>query len=417
MPLRLRTVLLSLVVALAPPAAPRASAVGYDFVVLASSLRPVFPQLSFPPSIDDTGAVAFIASASGGDWVLVAEEPAGVVLTDYLVIDGEVSRFITSDSPGLGTFTDGWVAYGLRVLDEPGSGYVARGNGDLSERIYTIADGEQLGPPAVSPDGELVHVMPDRTLVVIQDDVPTVLFQLFQMIGADRIDDIRAPAPDIDDIGRVAFFASFSSFEGPTCDDKVLLSGPAVPTQLAEGGVLLPGCPFFNIGTTIPLALNDVGQVAFTGTYEDSFTEEFVDALYVDGNVVWDERIPGFPGLFFFDAVALNDSGTVAFTIDATDGRHLYVGSDPVEDAVLAVGDALCEGTVTEIHFDRYGLNDANELALGVVLADGRRLIVRAEPSSGPGGECIRFPVPEPQHGLGATAAIAALALRKRCRS
>jgi hypothetical protein len=416
MPPRSRTVLFALAVALAIPIAPRASAAGYDFVVLASSLRPVFPDITIPPSIDDTGAVAFVAGAAGQWWVLVAQEPAGEVLTDYLIIDGGTPHGFTPASKALGTFTNGWVAYRTRLTPTLEGEFIARGDGDSVEVILAGGDSIPDSPP-VNPDGVLALLRWPQTIAVLDDGVETVLFGVDQMLGDDRIDGIRDPAPDIDDSGRVAFFASFAAFEGPACDDKILLSGPAIPTQLAEGGVMRPDCLFSTTSVTIPLALNDVGNVAYTGRFYDAFAEEFVQALYVDGNVVWDERVPGSPELFFFDAVAVNDAGTVAFAIEASDGRHLYAGTDPVEDEVLAVGDALCDDTVTEIHFHRYGLNDVNELAFGVALSDGRRLIVRAEPSAGPGGACIRFPVPEPDAALGAIVAIAALAGPMRRRS
>jgi hypothetical protein len=77
---------------------------------------------------------------------------------------------------------------------------------------------------------------------------------------------------------------------------------------------------------------------------------------------------------------------------------------------VIGRNDSICEGTVLSLGFQRYGLNDADELALVIGLADGRNLLVRAEPSDGPGGECITTPVPEPGGALGALAAIASLA-------
>ena len=189
----------------------------------------------------------------------------------------------------------------------------------------------------------LVLLREPQGIAVIDDGVETLLFERTQMLGDEQIFTISDPAPDIDDSGRVVFSALLGSFEGPSCDDKILLSGAALPTPLAEGGAVPPGCPFLHLDTLIPLALNDVG-------------------------------------------------------------------SDPVEDKVLAVGDALCDDVVTEIYFHRYGLNDSDELALGVALSDGRQLIVRAEPGAGPGGECIRFPVPEPDGVLGAVVAVAALA-------
>jgi hypothetical protein len=108
----------------------------------------------------------------------------------------------------------------------------------------------------------------------------------------------------------------------------------------------------------------------------------------------------------------LNDAATVAFVLERSSGRALYLGNDPLEDRLIGEGDALCGSTVTEFHFHRFGLNDADELALAVRLADQRRLVVRAEPSATAVGECVTIPVPAPQGaacGVGALAALAAL--------
>jgi hypothetical protein len=71
---------------------------------------------------------------------------------------------------------------------------------------------------------------------------------------------------------------------------------------------------------------------------------------------------------------------------------------------------------VAEVDFHRFGLDDSGRLALFVRLADSRRLIVRADPSSGPGGACITEPAPEPSGFLAAAAALFAIAHRARPR-
>jgi len=411
LPRRCLPLLIATALALLPVA--RASAVGFDFVVLASSLRAVVPAIEIPPSIDDTGEVAFAGSAAGSQWVLVADEPGAEVLADYLVIDGDPAlSFNPLSGNVLGSFTDGWVAYRTQDFLTPGPQYVARGDGGSVEVLYSGDDPAPVAP-AVNADGQYVlHRQSPTRIVVVEDQVETVLFQYFQTLddGSRLVGNFR-PMPDIDDVGRVAFAATAAVDGQEICSNRIFLSNllsPGAPAVVAAGGAR-EGCPFLSSGLTVPLAANDVGSVAFAGTFLDPVSLDSKRAVYLDGVSVWDELMPGFPAALGVDAVALNDAGTVAFSLNTAQGTHLYVGSDPVADEVLSAGDALCDDTVTEIYFHRYGLNDAGELALGVALSDGRRLIVRAEPSTGPGGECIRFPVPEP--GGAAAAALAALAV------
>jgi hypothetical protein len=68
--------------ALALSAGQHATAAAYDFVVRASSLRPVQPDTTIPPSIDETGAVEFVGVDLGAQWVLVASEPGARLLAD-----------------------------------------------------------------------------------------------------------------------------------------------------------------------------------------------------------------------------------------------------------------------------------------------------------------------------------------------
>lgn len=411
-------VLLAAVAALLP--APRASgAAAYDFVVLASSLRPVFPVQTIAPSIDDTGEVAFVAAAAGHAWLLVADEPGKAVLSDYRVIDGGPGHIFEQigDVP-IGRFTAGWVAYRRNVeAAVPGLEYVvARGDGAAVEVIYAGIHpfGLAVAGPAVNAAGRLVLYQSNGVtprIVAVEDGVETVLFEEDETLADGRtIDALSPPLPDIDAQGRVAFYASFTGDPG-TCKDEILLSGGLAPSTIATGG-LPPGCLFSFLEIHVPFAANDTRDVAYAGRFEDPIAGRSVDAVFFNSEVVWEERLPGFPSDSRVAAVALNDRDTVAFLLRPGVGASLHVGSDPVADKVIATGDTLCEGTVTALSFHRFGLNDADELAFGVALADGRQLIVRAEPSKGPGGACIRVrdPVPEPGAALAGGAALAALA-------
>jgi hypothetical protein len=379
----------------------------------------VYPVVPIAPSIDGSGDVAFVAGAANHAWLLVADEPGKAILSDYRVIDGGPGHIFQQigDVP-IGRFTGGWVAY-RRIVEAavPEPEYVvARGDGAAVEVLYAgihPAPAEK-GGPAVNAAGRLVLYQSNGVtprIVAVEDGVETVLFEEDETLADGRtIDLLLSPLPDIDAQGRVAFYASFTGNPG-TCDDEILLSGGLAPSTIATGG-LPPGCLFSFLEIHVPFAANDTRDVAYAGRVLDPIAGRSVDAVFFNSEIVWEERLPGFPSDSRVAAVALNDRDTVAFLLRAGDGASLHVGSDPVADTVIATGDTLCEGTVTALSFHRFGLNDADELAFGVTLGDGRQLIVRAEPSQGPGGACIRVrdPVPEPGAALAAAAALAPLA-------
>jgi PEP-CTERM motif len=76
----------------------------------------------------------------------------------------------------------------------------------------------------------------------------------------------------------------------------------------------------------------------------------------------------------------------VAFlaTLDAG-GVGVFTGSHPVGDLVIATGDSLFGSPVTSLaSFSPDGLNDIGQVAFGATLADGRQVIVRADPVAVP---------------------------------
>jgi hypothetical protein len=63
-------------------------------------------------------------------------------------------------------------------------------------------------------------------------------------------------------------------------------------------------------------------------------------------------------------------------------GSGIFLG--PEAEEVIATGDPLLGSTVTGLSFFRDGLNDAGQVAFLATLADGRRVIVRADPAAVP---------------------------------
>jgi hypothetical protein len=256
--------------------------------------------------------------------------------------------------------------------------------------------------------GQLVLV-DDRKLVLADVQGSTILLQKDDMVAGGTIFDIFPPDPDINDTSQVTFFADIDFPSGP-CDEAFMRSIFGGAEVIALGHDEL--CDWDSSGS-VPLALNESGSVAYAPFVFDPTKD--IGTVFVDSTKVWDDRMPGFGDSPSVEAVALNDGGQVAFQIESGSGFGIYTGPDPVADKVLASGDLLCDAAVTDIDFQRYGQNDAGQLALYVRFVDGRNLVVRADPSTGPGGQCITVPEPAAPVSAGVAALVLA-AIRRRAR-
>lgn len=399
-----RTRLLPVVV-LALALIPRTGTACCDFAVLASSGGAISQIPDHAPSIDEDGSVAFKASGSGVTRLLVASEP------------GAGHREIaappqTGSIQLVGSFVEAQVAF--TAFNPAFTALVVhRGDGIAPpEFLYEGPEVSSVDPPALNQLGHFPLVLTTNALVVWNGENLVPVFVFDQELGNGQIfDGILPPAPDIDGEGRIAFFASFRS-ESPSCDDKILLSGTVIPIEIASGGVQRNDCSFRDVSNIVPIASNDLGGVAYVGDFRLP-TAETAKAVFADGSVVWEDRIEGFGTSPAPRDVALNDAGTVAFRVVAIGLDGVFTGADPVADKVLAVGDPLCNSSVRDLRFQRFGLNNAGELALRVTLDDNRQLIVRAEPGPAATGACITT-VPEPSAVLAPLAALLGIAVARR---
>lgn len=177
--------------------------------------------------------------------------------------------------------------------------------------------------------------------------------------------------PDINDAAQVAFVGSFRIASG--CSDFVLRTTAGVPARVAAGGIG-DGCngPEFIEG---PLAMNGGGQVAWVAGLDTG-----ADAVFVGTNQI----VAGATEILdTFAGVALNDAGRLAFLREQFTTprvKGIYTGPDPVADKLIATGDSLFGSTVTDLEFDRDGLNNAGQVAFAATLLDGRCVVVRADP-------------------------------------
>ncbi|MFN8494661.1 MAG: choice-of-anchor tandem repeat NxxGxxAF-containing protein [Caldilineaceae bacterium] len=212
--------------------------------------------------------------------------------------------------------------------------------------------------------------------------------------------------PSINNQGVVAFGTGNDIFVGSggppvtVATDGGAISGigdPAINTQgtvvfaagLSEGGqgiftsnggqltLVVDTNGLFRAFQVFPV-INSRGTVAFAATRNTGDDGIFTAANGLFATIV-DNR-----GLFRgFDALSINTGGGVAFQALLDAGSEgIFTGPDPVADKVMTIGDPLLGSTVTGLAFSREGLNDMGQLAFRAALADGRQVIVRADPMS-----------------------------------
>jgi len=383
----------------------------YDFVVLATASPG--PFTGFPaqglvasPSLDADGSVAFVGQVASGRAVFVASHPSAV-LSDFTQVTDPTSLSVGGETD-LGRFTGGALAF-IASTVPAGEEVVDRWTGSTLVPLLVGFAGPSSAGPAVNALGTLAYSDDDQ-LFLADAQGSSVLFQQGDQAGGGTIDHVYSViAPDIDDAGDVAFGAT-GSFQSDQCNEAVLKDDQAV--ALGNSLTAGQGCDF-DVPTTVPLAINASGSVAYVATIAVDIAVGDVDmTVFVDQTKVWHNHAPGFDDSFMdVTDVAIGDRGTVAFRIEEelTGWQAVYTGEDRVADKVLATGDPLCGSTVTAISFQRYGINASDQLALAVELADARALIVRAEPSTGAGDPCKAIPTPEPDSQMLAVTALVAL--------
>ncbi len=193
--------------------------------------------------------------------------------------------------------------------------------------------------------------------------------------------------PSINESGRVAFRLGSAAL-GNYCPSTVGL----------EDGYLFvgDGKRLVQIGeaNSAP-SLNNHGDVGFIGLSDGALS-----VLVSDGKktrIVADTRgaFTDFPGTEFDPGlgwpngprigVSINDRGEVAFvaTVHGV-GDGIFTGPDVERDKVIACGDLLAGSSVSGgIILSRQSLNKKGQIAFQATLADGRKVIVRAEREPG----------------------------------
>jgi hypothetical protein len=132
-------------------------------------------------------------------------------------------------------------------------------------------------------------------------------------------------------------------------------------------------------------SINNSGTVAFTAGLNTGGTGIFTGKGGPLTTIVTNTS-PSSPFSAFGDP-SINTSGAVAFIAELRGGgKGIYTWPDAVANKVIQTGDSLFGSTVTEtgLYSSIYALNNSGQIAFFARLADGREVIVRADPVVGP---------------------------------
>jgi hypothetical protein len=83
-----------------------------------------------------------------------------------------------------------------------------------------------------------------------------------------------------------------------------------------------------------------------------------------------------------FRSALFNRKGTLVFLATPKEGElGVFTGPDPAADRIIAVGDPLFDSMVAEIALNPVSINDVDQVAIRVLLANERQVILRADPA------------------------------------
>lgn len=234
--------------------------------------------------------------------------------------------------------------------------------------------------------------------------------------------------PALNNLGQAAFFGLLNGTSGNTGRGIFRGDGSNGLTQIVRRGEI----PYNGNGNGVfattgrTVALNDAGQVAFSGDLSDENGNLNSRGIFLgDGTsspiqiAISGQTAPDGNGMFdrFSDYPALNNNGQVAFTAEfigttGTNERNgIYVYDDVLGlQQVIREGDSLLGSTITRLVFagmsqtritERDSFNNHGQVAFEFTLADGRE------------GIAIATPVPEPSTLLLGLCAAGGFVLRR----
>jgi hypothetical protein len=345
----------------------------YNFTLLADDgSHNIFSAGSLgTPTMNDQGTVTFHAALrSGGEGVFTRDTGGAlgiIAITSDLVHDFPIGGSINNA---------GTVSFGADLRD--GTQAIFTGQGQELSRIADTGPDSPFsgffGPAATMNNDELVAFRASLTsggtgiFTGRAHEAPSVLY-----VTGGRYTDFQYS--NLQRNGSlVAFRATLR-----TGRDGVFLGDGSTTTTIATTGDIYSAFT----GAVPP---NDAGVVAFMA----NLTVGGQAIGMGDGRSVTTIADTSGPYSSFFGNAGINNDGQVVFAANlVAGGSGIFSVRGGVTDEIIAAGDSLFGSTVTSfaaIPFAPRGLNNAGEIGFSANLADGRAVLVRADPEGAPPG-------------------------------
>ena len=333
--------------------------------------------------------------------------PAQAVPFTYTLIADNSAAFDTFASVSLNS--GGTVAF-LATLDGGGGGIFSGGGGPTAPIATTGPMFTGFGAPAINDAGAVAFLA----------NLPAGGLGIFSGNGG-------APVTIATNGPVFAGFGAFPSINGAgTVAFSGLLTAGGEGVFTGSGGALSTAADTTgSFSALADPAINNGGTLAFRGLLDGGGSGIFATnggapvtiadtsgplasfltaAINAGGTVVFQASLDGggfgiFTGsggptspiadtggpFLTLATPAINNGGAVAFqgTLDGG-GFGVFLGPDPILNKVIAIGDPLFGSTVTDIVPSLYYFNDAGQVAFSALLADGRAVVVRADPVPAP---------------------------------
>ena len=330
-----------------------------------------FPDMNFDVGggpINDNGTVAFVVNTF--------QDGQGIVEGIFTSNGGGAFTTVLKLSP----------SYSLDGLEINNSGTVAFGNISEPQNELLISNGENVTTVVTSSDGLSVPSVSSGAF----NDSGTLVFGLSKGFdnGAIATGNGGPLTTVVDTNGLFRFFNQSPAINDANvvAFDATLKDGRSGLFTIKDGTIttIADDTSFF-LGGFYDYSINNTGTVIFKASLKDGETGIFTGNGEEITTIA--DTSSSFSS-FLFNAI--NDNNQVAFGATLRNGAEnvfndgIFTGSDPVADKVIAIGDSLLGGTVTNLLFG--DLNNSGQISFLADFKDDSgktfRGVFRADPVS-----------------------------------